>query len=941
MLRRAASNAYSWWWASHVRTKQSKWLDENLQDIEEKVQYALKLLEDEGDSFAKRAEMYYKRRPELISFVEESFKAYRALAERYDHISKELQNANTTIASVFPDQVPEFAMNEDDDPSAAAPSSPRNRMKPSKNVPKVPEATTKMMLMSSRKANNNKGSDALSDVVVNKSGLTKTEAVEEIDKLQKEILVLQTEKEFVKSSYENALAKYWEIENRIVEIQGRVCSLQDEFDEGAVVIEDEEAQILMSTAALKSCQEKLEELREKHEENVKETEIIRKEREEYGNLSKAVVVDDGTRTQRSGEVKKEDIEHEEVVDDSSSCLTITDVADNIDELVNDVMNLESMFSSQAALIQRLREEIDDLKAQIRALKENHNLSSSQTDDEDTDMRKRLREMEEKLKEINGIDKAVAEQSAKIEIHLTRAHIKLTFLSNKLKGLKQEGEEEESKATNVSIQSATSLSDTKVPEEESKATNVPIQSATSLSDTKVPEEESKATNVPIQSATSLSDTKVPEEESKATNVPIQSATSLSDTKVPEEESKASNVPIQSATSLSDTKVPQEELDASVVSEDVKPASEVVIAEKGTTENEVLLLSPKSSIEAEDEAFLQKILAHGIEGREKHLLTEYTKVLRNYKEVKKMLDETETRLNRENTMKDEQVRLLNQKLNLLLDSKSDGDDLKKKSREAKDQQQKQHEQLFMLIYREDNAINAITGQNHTFLSPKEQLFGARVDALLSENLNLLVRFSNSFGQIQQFDTGIKDLHAELMKIVDQKNQDKPSLRSNVRPIYKHLNEIRTELTIWLEKSLLLKEEINLRASTLNNIQNELTETLKTDSEDPETKFTIYQGAKFEGEVSNMQKENNRIAEELQTGLDQVLNMQQEADKTLGKLSDEFSLSESKNRSSNARSTQDSKTSIPLRSFIFDVKPKKQRLSLFSCIQPSMSKKMRHDS
>ncbi|KAL0736170.1 hypothetical protein Bca4012_012380 [Brassica carinata] len=638
-----------------------------IHDIEEKVQYALKLLEDEGDSFAKRAEMYYKRRPELISFVEESFKAYRALAERYDHISKELQNANTTIASVFPDQVPEFAMNEDDD--SADPSSPRNR-KPSKNVPKVPdhfpikdsEAAAKMF--KSRKGSN-KGSDALSDVVVNKSGLTKTEAVEEIDKLQKEILVLQTEKEFVKSSYENALAKYWEIENRIVEIQGRVCSLQDEFDEGAVVIEDEEAQVLMSTAALKSCQEKLDEMREKHEENVKETEIARKEislsKEEIGKHSEAVLDDDGTRTQRNGEVEKEEKEK-----------------------------------------------------------------------------------------------------------------------------------------------------------------------------------------------------------------------------------------------------------------------------------------KPSIEAEDEAFLQKILAHGIEGREKHLLTEYTKVLRNYKEVKKTLDETETRLKSENTQKDEQLRVLNQKLNLLLESKSDGDD-KQKSIASKDQQQqqKQHEQLFMLIYREDNAINAIAGQNQTLLSPKEQLFGARVDALLSENLNLLVRFSNSFGQIQQFDTGIKDLHAELLKIVDQKNQDKPSLRSNVRPIYKHLNEIRTELTIWLEKSLLLKEEISSRASTLNNIQNELTEALKTDSEDPETKFTIYQGAKFEGEVSNMQKENNRIAEELQTGLDRVAKLQREADKTLGKLSEEFSLSESKNRSSATRSTQDNKTSIPLRSFIFDVKPKKQRLSLFSCIQPSMSKKMRPDS
>lgn len=31
MLQRAASNACSWWWASHIRTKQSKWLEQSLQ----------------------------------------------------------------------------------------------------------------------------------------------------------------------------------------------------------------------------------------------------------------------------------------------------------------------------------------------------------------------------------------------------------------------------------------------------------------------------------------------------------------------------------------------------------------------------------------------------------------------------------------------------------------------------------------------------------------------------------------------------------------------------------------------------------------------------------------------------------------------------------------------------------------------------------------------
>ena len=45
----------------------------------------LKLIEEDADSFAKRAEMYYQKRPELVSLVEEFYRAYRSLAEPYDH----------------------------------------------------------------------------------------------------------------------------------------------------------------------------------------------------------------------------------------------------------------------------------------------------------------------------------------------------------------------------------------------------------------------------------------------------------------------------------------------------------------------------------------------------------------------------------------------------------------------------------------------------------------------------------------------------------------------------------------------------------------------------------------------------------------------------------------------------------------------------------------
>ena len=75
--------------------------------------------------------------PELINFVEESFRAYRSLADRYDHISTELQNANNTIASVCPDQVPYM---DDDDEDSPRPKTPRKMTEGHKpNIPNVPK----------------------------------------------------------------------------------------------------------------------------------------------------------------------------------------------------------------------------------------------------------------------------------------------------------------------------------------------------------------------------------------------------------------------------------------------------------------------------------------------------------------------------------------------------------------------------------------------------------------------------------------------------------------------------------------------------------------------------------------------------------------------------------------------------------------------------------
>jgi hypothetical protein len=59
--------------------------------MDKHVKTMLKLIEEDADSFAKKAEMYYKKRPKLLNHVEEFYIMYHSLAERYDHLTGELR----------------------------------------------------------------------------------------------------------------------------------------------------------------------------------------------------------------------------------------------------------------------------------------------------------------------------------------------------------------------------------------------------------------------------------------------------------------------------------------------------------------------------------------------------------------------------------------------------------------------------------------------------------------------------------------------------------------------------------------------------------------------------------------------------------------------------------------------------------------------------------
>ena len=75
-------------------------------EMEQSVKQMLKLIEEGGDSFEEKAEMYNRKRPELVAHVEEFYRMYQALAERCDHLTGELFKSNPSMlqAQVTPDQ---------------------------------------------------------------------------------------------------------------------------------------------------------------------------------------------------------------------------------------------------------------------------------------------------------------------------------------------------------------------------------------------------------------------------------------------------------------------------------------------------------------------------------------------------------------------------------------------------------------------------------------------------------------------------------------------------------------------------------------------------------------------------------------------------------------------------------------------------------------------
>ncbi|KAK3165893.1 hypothetical protein QOZ80_1AG0039020 [Eleusine coracana subsp. coracana] len=735
MLRRAASNAYSWWWASHIRTTQSKWLDNNLQEMEARVKAMIKLIEIDADSFAKKAELYFKNRPELINYVQETYRSYQALADRCDRISGELHKSNHTIATAFPEQVQLSLQNDNGDGFPKGITG----INIGRGTSLAPKRTQTHRRISSH--------------------LSKEKAQEEIERLQKEILVLQTEKEFFKGSYEASLNKYLDIEKRATEMQEEVWSLQETFSTSAV-IEDNEARALMAARALISCEDTLISL---HGQQNKSSQEARTEsqrvidakkklkdfksesghshnQKELSDHQDAVTTPAYPSTMDDGLILQDHrLELQEISQkvkkqfESCSEASVVHLAGKVDELVDKVITLEISASSQNAHICRMRTEADELHKRLDSLEE----EKATLIGDSSKLSERLKQVEEVLQTIQRIEKSVHNENENMHKQLIEASNSLTYFVEKLDApLSEEIVDSESKG---------------IASEEDAIKH------SSLSDS-------------FQSDSGTAGKSMDEQELESLDIFSEAQ--------------------------------EEEIDGTLG--------------------------------------WQQLVLNGLEGKDKILLKDYASILRNYKDTRKQLSDIENK-NREyhleamsemkelksvNATKDDEIRSLRRMLSSLqtklntfqpqCPEKSEESSEANTNPSLEDKEIAEIEEYMKRCEDEEPRVSSL-----------EDKFRVEIGRVLEESLDFWLRFSTSYHYIQKFQKSFDKAKAELDRLTDAKAEE----GSDTNPA----------------SQFAIKQESAALEKKLRDFNTDL------------------QAAKFQGEVSNMKQENNKVTKELQAGLD----------------------------------------------------------------------------
>ncbi|XP_042419017.1 protein NETWORKED 2A-like [Zingiber officinale] len=839
MLEKAESNAYSWWWASNIKAKQSKWLENNLREMEYTVTNMLQVVESDADSFAKKAELYFKRRPELISFVEDAHKAYRALAARFDRVSGELQKANHTIATHCPDQV-QYAMLEEEEeetyPKAITPI----------DSSKVNRRTVDGLMKKRRESESSIKADEIRD----KSQADEGKAQEEIHKLHEGILFLQAEKQFIKSSYENGIVKYWDIEKQIVDMYDEMCWWRDEFS-SSDVLKDVEERMIMTEQALKSCEDVIVRLQEQRKTSLEQVQLeyerIRIAKEKLNALKRGCYQSEMDMTELASETTEinstaENMAKEidslnkakldlQVIQDkikeyfeTNTESSTADIIGNIDKLVDKVAGLELSFSSQVEQINQFISVSNELEKNVENLEEEELILTKDSHV----LPERFKNTQDELRKVEVIGKIIRDEES-------------SFCENALE----------------TCHSINAILEKILP--------------------------------PTRTENVCDEVAFPEEEAASYACSIESHSECKDIEV---------------TEFHDVKEELLEIDAT------HPLVEFL--EEFLQKKEDASLKYASEVENKNENYIREMMA---------LIGELVNVIASRDE--------------EITLLREQLASLKARFDLCqvasyVDSCHSELMISNTATIVKDSEMSQS------TLQRDSSVSGISVEcvyEQKITQPFEEKLGKDVHHLLGKNLEFWLRFSTTYHYVQKLKAKYVELQADINKLDANKTEggktsdtDIQTSNAESESVSKRLNELKTEFLLWSEQSMLLREELEKRFLSLNNMQEEISSVVSKSSS-VGALFTPHEAARLQSEVMNMKQVSSKASGHLLVGLDQIKGVQSEIERQLAKLYETFQIFISRGKH------DPNKSGVALSAFLYGFKPKKP--SIFSRILPIFRK------
>ncbi|XP_072988351.1 protein NETWORKED 1D-like isoform X2 [Typha latifolia] len=439
---------YSWWWDSHMSPKNSKWLKENLEDMDSKVKAMIRIIEEDAESFAKRAEMFYKRRPELMNLVEELYRGYRALAERYDHANGALRQAHQTMAEAFPDQIP-FELDDEisstsvyesdlhnldmPDPLISALLGPTDLRKDTKVGEEALQKEISRLLLENQDlksqiaSQSKRGDEAESAVLGLKETLSESEAENEIVlsnlkaelcQTQEELKKLKDEVQTAVNSLSNAGERSLMLEKENQSLQTKVHELkqeqqeehnekQAELEKLRISIQEEHLQRMQAEMACLTLAKMLEESQEKLRNLVLEIQG------EVGRLK-----DMETNEVRVEEEIKKIREENRMLNDENRSSTdrIIDLQDQIIFLKDVRGKLEDKVSLHVEEKKVLQKEISRLKEDKADLERRHSFITKQIEDVNSNVES-LQKLVQELRDGNMKLKYIIKNHEDLEVHV--------------------------------------------------------------------------------------------------------------------------------------------------------------------------------------------------------------------------------------------------------------------------------------------------------------------------------------------------------------------------------------------------------------------------------------------------------------------------------------------------------------------------------------------